>query len=311
MKTPREILEVNDSASEGEIKKAYRKLAAKYHPDVNKEQGSEDKFKEITKAYESLTQNKNEISTDVPSRSWRTVNVSRIIHHPPLTSSLNLSIAESALGCKKTIQVSRHTKCSACEGQGGFFTVDACEACKGTGRRNMSSNGNGRFIVVNICHLCEGIGKSFNKCASCSGQGTVLIEVSFDVSIPGGVNHGQAIRLGGGGHYESSPLGQGYGDAFISLSVTSEKGMNLDGINVISTVEISLLEALQGVNKTVNTIHGESVLIIPPLSKNRDQVIKKGFGAKHPVQGTGDHVCILDVSYPSNVNGLVTFLKDQ
>lgn len=303
MKTPQEILGVNSSASEAEIKKAYRKLASKYHPD--KESGSEEKFKEITAAYESLLQSKN---TPAASKIWRSVNFTRVIRHPVLNHSLNLSITESALGCKKTIDVSRHTKCSECEGQGGFFTVDDCEGCHGSGHRNIGRNGN--FTIMTNCHLCEGIGKSFTKCNLCSGQGTSLTQIKFDVSIPGGVNHGQVIRLGGGGHYESSPLGSGYADAFISIFVIPEKEMTLDGLNVISTLEINLLEALQGVSKNINTVHGETILNVPPLSKNKDQVIKKGFGAKHPVHGSGDHVCILDVRYPDNVSDLITFLKD-
>ncbi len=304
MKTPQEILGIGSSASESEIKKAYKKLASKYHPDINKEPGSEEKFKEITAAYESLSQSKN-----IPTaKTWHSVNFTRVIRYPTLTYPLNLNIVESALGCKKTIRVSRYTKCSGCEGQGGFFTVDDCEVCHGSGHKNIGKNGN--FTIMTHCHLCEGVGKFFSKCNLCSGQGTSLTEINFDVSIPGGVSHGQTIRLGGGGHYESSPLGRGYADAFISVSVTPEKGMTLDGLNVISTLEINLLEALQGASKTIDTVHGETILIIPPLSKNKDQVIKKGFGAKHPVHGAGDHVCILNVQYPENINDLITFLKD-
>lgn len=303
MKNPYEILGVDSSASEAEIKKAYRRLAGKYHPDVNKDDNAEDKFKEVTEAYQKLTK-KTDTSQTI---SWHNVTVMRNIYYPPLQTHLEIEFEESVLGCKKSINVSRHIRCSECEGQGGTFTINACLTCQGKGHKAIRNHGN--MIVIDTCTVCEGTGKVFDKCSTCTGNGTVITDVSFEVSIPGGISNGQAIRLGGGGHFQSSPLGSGYADAFIVLKVKDLPGMILEDMNVISTLDLTLLEALQGTTKNIRTVHGNSTLLIPKCSKNKDRINKQGFGARHSVRGVGDHIFILDVKYPDNVNDLVDFLK--
>lgn len=313
MKTPYDILGIDKSASEADIKKAYRKLAAKYHPDVNKDSDAEAKFREVTTAYQTLT-NPSKPQPQVeqnPQPQHRTVwrhTTMRSIQFPPLQAKVEIDFAESVLGCKKSIQVSRYIKCDACSGQGGFSTVDSCPACKGLGHKAVRSNG--YMTVMDMCILCEGSGKVFEKCKTCSGQGALLTDMGWDVSIPGGIYDDQVIRLGGGGHFQSSPLGTGYSDAFILVKVRPDQDMTLDGINVISTVRISLLEALTGSEQKVRTVRGDTVIQIPKLSKNKDTIVKKGFGV---VRGpaSGDHVFILDVSYPDDVSNIVSCLQGK
>lgn len=303
MKTPYEILGLDQSASQDDIKKAYRKLAGKYHPDVNKDSNAEAKFKEITSAYQILSNSSKSQAT--PQPTWYSTTV-RSIQFSPLQSQIEINFIDSILGCKKTIQVSRYIKCNSCDGQGGFFTVDVCETCKGMGHKAVRSNNH--ITVIDVCSLCEGSGKIFEKCQACNAMGASKTDVSFDVNVPGGIYDGQVIRLGGGGHFRSSPLGTGYSDAFILVKVEPDQDMILDGMNVISTIKISLLDALVGSEKEVRTAHGNTVIQIPKLSKNKETIIKSGFGAVRN-SNFGDHIFILDVLYPDDVSGIISCLQ--
>lgn len=310
MKSPYEVLGVSPSSSEEEIKKAYRKLAAKYHPDRNKGPDAEAKAKEINIAYEQLTKKKETPQPQPPpvQNVWR-ASFSRIVQFPPLQVNITIDFAESVLGCKKTINVSRYIRCEKCQGRGGFLTVDNCPSCHGLGHKATRVVGN--MTVMDMCSSCEGAGKLFTKCETCDGKAAILTDRSFDVSIPGGIYNDQVIRLSGGGHFQSSPLGVGYSDAFIVISVMPDKEMVLDGINVISTLRVPLMEALTGTTLNVRTVHGDSVVEIPKLSRNKDIVLKKGFGAKHPAFGVGDHAFVLDVYYPDDVSDIVSALQEK
>jgi molecular chaperone DnaJ len=301
MKSPHEILGIKSTATEEQVKKAYRKLAAKYHPDVNKEPDANAKFKEITAAYDQILKKEEN-----PQISRNTIR--RIIHFMPLQTVVELSFVESVIGCKKTIKVSRHIKCESCDGSGGYFTTYSCATCNGMGTKAVRSNG--FMTIMEGCTSCEGTGKVFEKCSTCTGQATSLTDVNFDVSLPGGIQNNQTVRLGGAGHYQSTPMGVGYSDILIYVKVIPDKNMSMEGFNVISKLEVSLLQALEGVECKVNTVYGESTLQIPKLSKNNDKVIKNDCGAKHP-NGMGDHIFVLDVKYPDDVNKLITALKDE
>lgn len=301
-----EILGIDSSASEDEIRKAFRQQAAKHHPDKNKDPGAVDRFKEINNAYKFLTTPKDP-GSDFVSRSWNSgISVVRHIQHPTLVIRLELSFQEAVLGCSKSIPMARQFKCEACGGNGFFSTHDNCSGCDGKGRKVAVQ---GTVTVVMNCPQCQGIGRQQNDCSECLGVGTKLTEKNFDVSLPGGLLDGQSVRLKGGGHYQSTPFGAGYSDAYISAKVNPEPNMRLVGPNVISTLELPLLEAVKGTTKTVTTVHGECELEIPRCSRNKDEVIKKGKGAVMQMSTTGDHIFVLDVKYPDDIEKLTKALE--
>lgn len=293
-----EILNVDSSASKDELKKAYRKAAAKYHPD-NKETGDAEKFKEIQKAYDILTK-KKEINNNQYKRNL-------LIKFPPLQIKVNLTFKESVLGCKKELSFSRYTRCDSCNASGGYFTEEECKICKGKGGEVKTF---GNMQVIQQCQACAGSGSHVENCSICSGNGCIISETSGNVDIPGGMTNDKVIRLPGAGHYESSPFGEGYTEVFINLDIEKEENMILEGSDVISTLDITLLEALEGTDKEVNTIYGKNNLKILPRMKNKDKVSIPKFGAKNN-NITGDHIFILNVNYPENLNDLISALKGK
>lgn len=310
LKTAYQTLGLSPDASKEEAKKAFRKLAAKYHPDVNKDENAESKFKDINAAFYLIENPPLSFETQEPAqswvRSWSTHNY-KIIQEQPLKININIDFKESVMGCKKTILVSRHAKCDDCNGSGNLPSAENCPPCNGKGKKIHQKGG---IIVMEVCEHCSGIGKKNNICVKCNGKCVNLTDSNFEVSIPGGILNGQIVRLPGGGHYQNNIFGNGYGDAFIQVAVSSEENMKLVGINVISTLEVTLLESLEGVEKNVKTVKGDVLISIPNKSRNKDEILKKGFGAISQGSGVGDHVFILDVKYPDDkIENLIKILK--
>ena len=124
-------------------------------------------------------------------------------------------------------------------------------------------------------------------------------------SLEGGLKSGQTIRLRGAGHFQ---VNSGYDNLFLNIEVESKTNMTIAGINVISKLEISLLEALEGTEKEVDTIKGKNKLVVPKLSKNEDKVSFSGYGVIKS-EMIGDHIFTLNVKYPENVEDLINCLK--
>ena len=151
------------------------------------------------------------------------------------------------------------------------------------------------------CPSCEGTGKGEVSC-SCD-KGRIDTYTNFDVKVPGGVSSESVIRLRGGGHYD----GHGYHDTLVRIHVEEDVDMKLLDNNVISTVRLSLLEALQGTSKQVKTVLGDEELMIPAKTKNNAQIILP----KRGVEKTGDHIFMIEVDYPEDkVDQIINLLKE-
>ena len=303
-------LEIDPSASDDEVKKKFRELSKKLHPDKNPGNlEAEAKFKEINEAYQRIINpGPREVNEDqFPSSGGIGFdfagfgNQQRFRHSDHIQCSTNISFIESILGCKKEIKYSRDIKCNTCNGQGKIKLNTGCKKCGGSGHVMIQQRG---MIMVHPCDLCFGKNSS-KKCDACN-DGVIKSESSVNVTIPGGVKNQNALRLNQMGNFVGS-LGHmdQYTDTFLILNVEQDKDMRLDNEIVISDLNISLLEALKGCTKTVRTVLGDKEIKVDPLSKNKEEIIIPNAG----VNKSGPHKVILDVSYPNNIESLIQSLE--
>jgi molecular chaperone DnaJ len=315
LKEARTILGVDESAGEEMVKKKYRELAKLHHPDRNKEPGAEDRFKKINEAYKIVSTGEGSTYENVARQRQPGFNgfnpfdpfnrqqaKQRLITLVDLYSTI--SFKESVLGCNQELKFNRQTKCPDCNGDGTHVIHNGCQQCGGKGTLVMQR---GNMIFTQACPKCQGQVQT-ESCNKCNAFGFVDAETSVSVNIPGGIVNGNILRLSGMGNYAGGLMGMDqYTDAHLHVTVTPDPDLSLQGMDVVSNLEISLLEALRGGVKTVKTILGEAQVNINPLSKNKDEVLISQMG----VNRVGNQRIILNVTYPKNVNNLIGVLDEK
>ena len=198
MPTPYEILGVPENSSISDVKSAYRKLAKQYHPDVNKDIGAEEKFKEISKAYEDILDPKPNQNQETPN--WNPFDGFDIFNdfrrnanqNTPINIKVFLNLEECFNDCIKTLFYERIVSCSGCKGTGGT-NPRVCQSCMGTGQHRQTIQQGPFFFqqILGPCQACNGAGKSFEHvCSKCNSSGVVNIKESFDIKIL----KGQALK---------------------------------------------------------------------------------------------------------------------
>jgi len=311
-----DTLGLEESASSEDVNKAFRKLAAQYHPDLNKdnEKESEAKFKKINEAAQTI-KNPPPSIPNMPS-GWHGdmpdwVNIPMGFRNfrrqpkPPPRADLKISFKESVLGCSKDINFTRHNKCSSCNGMGSILEVGKCDKCNGRGvNQSVHQSANSRFQFVTQCDKCNGSGRKSHSCTACSGGG-IPEQVTHRVTVPGGLHNGDHVRLANAGNFEGNFIS----DVIISVSVDSDSDMvlNESGRDVLSTIDLSLLEALKGVKRKVRTVKGDLTLNIRAGIKNGNTIKASGYGSR----GLGDHLFTININYPSDTTSLVELLENQ
>lgn len=314
LKTAYETLELATDASPEEAKKRYRELTKKYHPDINKDPDAEDKFKKINEAYQCVQSGKG-TDVEVPedpfagfrtpfsgfrnpfgnTHSGRTVNIINLYE--------TISFKDSVLGTKRDLKYNRNIKCSECDGRGATIINNGCTQCKGTG---IFTNVNGNYTMTSTCPKCHGNVKS-KKCTKCT-NGSVSAEVEISVSIPAGVVDGNILRLGSMGDYIGrSMLGDSYTDAHLHLTVIKDPELSIQEMDVISSININLLDALKGCEKKVSTVFGEKYIKIPAKSKHNEEIVLPSLG----VNRIGNQRVKLHVEYPDDINKLIETLENN
>lgn len=317
---PYQILGVSRDASAAEVKKSYRKLAQKWHPDKNAgDKKAEEKFKEVKEAYERITQPEkfsNESFSGDPFAGMHDASVindifenifGRGFNQRPnavrgqnYSASVRLTFEESCFGCDKTIEFDVRENCNTCKGVGateGNYT--ACGKCEGTGRVYQRQ---GLMRLAVPCHDCQGSGVKIQKaCGDCSGTGQVYNHRKHDISIPPLRSTGNQLRIRGGG--ENPPVPNAVpGDLLVRVIVEPKSGFARKGIDVLTNISVTLKEALLGTEKDIETIHGTMKLKVPSCTKPGQKLSLAKKGAKSPKTGEfGRHIVQVTVDFPAQL----------
>lgn len=299
-----------DDPDDQAIKKAFKKKAAKLHPDVNKAENAEQQFKDLNAAHEYL------LNPPPPQPSFHDFSgryagsggpfADFFRHHagprvqfsiPPIHKNIRISFRDSVLGSRQKLTVDKQSRCEGC----------LCKSCGGTGRfEQTSTSANVMFTQSFPCQECRGEGRKSDGCKTCSGKGVVRQVSEYSINIPGGITNGASMRLRGFGNVESHNGLLFTGDIILTVNVEHDKDMRIQGANVISTIDISLLEAIQGTKRKVRTVLGETTLSIKRNTKHKDTVVLE----KHGVEKRGSHIFMINVLYPKDTDKLIEALKE-
>ncbi len=329
------VLGIARTASEVEIKKSYRRLAMKYHPDRNKDnpEQAEIRFKEVKEAYEVLSDPKKRSAYDQfghagvdhsvgggPGGFGGAESFSDIFgdvfgdifgggsrqsggaqRGSDLRYNLELTLEEAVAGTEATVKVPVMVVCDSCNGSGakkGTSPV-TCSTCHGHGQVRMQQ---GFFSVQQTCPTCHGSGQQIkDPCRQCHGSGRVKDTKTLSVKIPAGVDTGDRIRLAGEG--EAGVKGGPAGDLYVQVQVKEHAIFTRDGADLYCEVPISFPTACLGGELEVPTLNGKVKLKIPPETQTGKLFRLRGKGVK-PVRGgaTGDLLCRVQIETPVRLN---------
>ncbi len=332
-----EVLGVNKNASANDVKRAYRRLAMKYHPDKNPDdKAAEEKFKECAESYEVLSNTEKRKQYDrfghdglrgTGMHDWSHMHVddisdmfgdifgdffgtarragrsaSQATRGYDLETTVELSLEEVARGTEKTIEFTRQDTCSACNGtrcnKGKAPT--RCGTCGGNGQVQRAGLG-GFFQMVSTCPTCNGAGSVItDPCRKCRGKGTIPKKRTLTVKIPAGVHEGQGIRVGGEG--EPGRNAGPRGDLYCYVRIKAHSFLMRDGNNLVCNVPISFTQASLGAMIDVPTLDGTRQLKVPAGTQHGNVFRIKNEGLTElRTRRKGDELVRVHVEIPRNL----------
>lgn len=335
------VLGVNKSASDDEIKSAYRQLAKKYHPDLNKAPEAAEKFKEINEAYSVLGDKQKRAnydqygSEDGPQgfsggqgfsgfsqgegfggfedifnifSNFGGRNRDAQVREEGEDVNLNLVISflDAAFGCEKEIIVTRKERCKDCHGTGAKTDSDyvTCKECNGTGRVTYTQQTLfGMTRTVGTCRNCGGKGKVVkDKCPNCRGTGLKTVTTKIKVKIPAGIDNEQVIRLNGEGNQTASTNGVP-GDLRIAITVQNHPLLVRKGFDLYVDVYVPITTLMLGGKVEVPTLKGVQTIDVAPLTQSNTKYTLKGKGVKYlKGLGSGDIIVTLKGEMPKDID---------
>jgi molecular chaperone DnaJ len=339
-----ETLGVARNASEADIKKAYRKLAMKHHPDRNAgDKKAEEAFKSVSEAYEILSDSQKRSAYDqfghagvdasaaAGARGGHGADFSDIFgdvfgdifggrsggraqshvqQGADLRYNMELSLEEAVHGVTKQIRIPTYVECTLCHGSGAKSgtTPKECDTCHGMGQVRMQQ---GFFAVQQTCPHCRGVGKIIaNPCTKCHGQGRIQEHKTLSVHVPAGVDNGDRVRLSGEG--EAGAFGGPSGDLYVQMHVKPHDIFTREGPHLYCEVPIAITVAALGGELDVPTLKGRVKLKLPAETQTGQTFKLRGKGVKTVRgEGPGDLLCKVMVETPVHLTEYQkTLLKD-
>ena len=334
-----QILGVSRDADADTLKSAYRKLARQYHPDVNKDPGAEDKFKEIGKAYEALADPETRARYDqfgeagiggaagMPDMGdmggfgdlfetffngfgGQSPQGGRSQRRGPqqgddLRYDLNIDFKDAIFGQQREIKIPHLETCEVCRGSGAKQGTGptTCTTCGGSGQvRRATRTPFGNFTQVAECPSCNGIGQLIaDPCASCGGNGVKQVRKKLRINIPAGVDTGTKLRVSGEGNVGLK--GGPPGDLYVFIKVKNDLNLKRDGINIYSEISVSYLQAILGDTVEIVTVDGKVSLKIPSGTQPNATLSLENKGVPrlgNPV-ARGNHQVLVKVKLPTRI----------
>lgn len=332
-----EVLGVARSASDKEIKKAFRALAREIHPDVNADDPeAEAKFKEAAEAYEALSDPQTRATydqfghdglkrggfQDFSEFSFQDILGTLFgqgifgedmfgggrrgpVRGGDVAVALEISLRDAAAGVTREVSFQAVGKCEPCHGSGAApgTTRETCPTCQGAGQvRMISRTALGQFVRTGPCRDCGGAGSTVAEpCPDCHGQGRVVVDQKLEVDVPPGIATGQSIRLTGRG--SAGEPGGAAGDLFVQVTVAPDEELERDGNDLIHHLSLTMTDAALGVTVNIPTIEGEEELQLKPGTQPGEVVVLRAQGM--PAlrgRGRGNLKIVVDVMVPRQLS---------
>ena len=329
-----ELLGIARTADEQEIKKAFRVLARRLHPDVSEEADAEVRFREISEAYEVLSNAETRQLYDryghaglrsggFTPRHFDLGDIGDLFsaffgddlfgggmrggvaRGGDLAAEIQIDLAEAASGTTVSVPVQVAVPCNTCGGDGvePGTDVTTCPRCGGSGRlRQMARSVFGEFVHTSACPQCSGSGRIVeHPCKTCDGAGRTLDERTLDVDVPAGIHDGQRIRVSGEGH--AGALGGRAGDLYVLVHIRADERFVREGNDVFSQVDLTIVQAALGATVSVETLEGAVEQRFEPGTQPGEVRVLRGYGM--PVLqgfGRGDHRVLVNVTVPRRLS---------